>query len=286
MTTFQRVVKYCAIGFAVFLAVSIISGIVSAILGVMSLIPGSSMGTGNWRHEKTVNYSEDFSGVKSLDMNHTFGNLKVMTGEGFTVKAENVTKNFKASVDNNGKLTISEDGRGFHFLGFNLNGIRDMNARITLTVPVDFTAEKAVLNAGAGNVEIESLKANVLVISAGAGNINGRNMTAQEFNLDGGVGNVTLDNVNFKNAVFDSGVGNLSLNGSLVGNTEINCGVGRVNLNLTGNVNNYNFDVDSGIGAIRLNGEKISGGHLTNDGADNHIKVDGGVGDVNISIKE
>lgn len=285
MSSFQRVIKYCAMGFAIFLTVMIVSGIASAVFAIINIAPGGVMKTGHWKNEKTVDYSESFTNVTSLDIDHTIGQLKIEVGENFRVEAENVSKNFKAEIDDNGKLSISEGDKGGHFLWFNFSGFYHPNAKVIIYLPANFVAEKALIDAGAGNIAIEGLHANYLEISAGAGNIDGSNMVAQNVSIDGGVGNIKLDDVDFTDAEFDCGVGNLDVSGKLVGNTEISCGVGEVDLDLIGNENDYNFNADSGIGTIRLNGEKISGNQSSSD-ARNDIQIDGGVGSVDISMDQ
>ena len=108
-------------------------------------------------------------------------------------------------------------------------------------------------------------------------------MTAARARVDGGVGSITLNQVRFEESDFDSGVGKLDVSGQLLGKTNVDCGVGEVELDLSGEVDDYGYNVDTGLGPIKLNGNKISGKY--NLDAQNQIKVDGGVGSVNIKIK-
>lgn len=283
MTSFQKVIKYCAIAFAILLAVGIISGMASAAFAVVSAVSGN-FGY-SFHSEKTIDVSESFTDVKSLDIDNSTGNLKIMTGDTFKVEAEKVSENFEANVSSNGVLHISENESDFEFFGFNFDGFDSPNSKITLYLPSDFAAEEAKIDTGAGTVTIEGLHSDYLYISAGAGNITGNNLAAEEVKIEGGVGNVELEGVEFTDADFNCGVGNLDLQGVLLGNNKIDCGVGEVTLDLTGNLEDYDLDIDSGVGTIRVNGEKISEEeNIDNDGA-NSIKVDGGVGDVRINIQ-
>ncbi len=286
MNTFQRMIKYSAIAFAVFLSVMIISGIASAVFAIVNILPGTAIRTGNWKNNETIDFSQTYTDVKSLYINHSTGKLNIRVGDEFRVEAANVPESFKASVNNNGELTISESNDGIKFLWFTIGRIYNLKSQITVYVPETFIAEKATLDAGAGNITIDGLHTKRLEINAGAGNIDGEGLTADKVSVDGGVGNVTLDDVKFTDAVFDCGVGKLDISGSLIGDTDISCGVGSVDLDLTGNVNNYSFKVDSGLGAVRLNGKKISGNHKANINAENMIQVDGGIGSVDISLDE
>jgi hypothetical protein len=294
MSSFQKVIKYCAIAFAILLGIGIISGIANAAFAIVSVVSGVSnhnnfnfnFNNNNSKNEKTIDFSETYSDVTSLDLDNATGELKIRIGDTFKVEAENVSENFEAKVNSNGKLTIRENRNKIEFFWFQFDGFNSPNSKITVYLPVDFVAEEAKINTGAGTVSVEGLKAEYLLISAGAGNISGSNLVADEVKIEGGVGNVNFSDVNFADADFDCGVGNLYIEGVLLGENKIDCGVGEVDLDLKGDVDDYDLDIDSGVGTVRLNGEKIRDSRNSNSGADNSIKVDGGVGNVKINIED
>ncbi|MDF2941225.1 MAG: putative rane protein [Herbinix sp.] len=283
MSSFQRVIKYCAIAFAIMLTIGIVSGIAHAAFALVSVVSGDTFSR---EDRNTIDFNETYADVKSLDIENATGDFKIKIGETFKIEAQDVSESFDAKVDGNGELTIRESKNRGNFFWFNFGGFDSINSKVTLYLPANFVAEEAKIDSGAGSVTIDSLKTDYLFISAGAGNINGRDMTAEEVKIDGGVGNVNLNEVNFNDADFDCGVGNLNIDGILVGNNKIDCGVGEVDLSLKGNIDDYDLDIDSGVGTIRVNGEKISESDRRNNSAANSIKVDGGVGNVKIDIKE
>lgn len=270
--------------FATFLAVAIISGIVNIGLAVVNSITDNTIVSGT--KKRSVDYSESFTGVESLDIENSTGTLSIKIGDEFRVEAEKVSEDFKAEVSKSGKLTVKEDNNGISFLWFNTKGFNSFNSKVTIYVPRDFVAEEVKLNTGAGNVVLEGLNTDYLYLSAGAGNIDGDRLIAKRVNIDGGVGNIKLTNVDFTNSSYECGIGNLKIEGALLGKTEIDCGVGEVDLDLEGNKDDYSFDVDAGVGSVRLNGEKIGDIQRHNEDAKNTIKIDAGVGSVNIDIKE
>ncbi|HHV12728.1 MAG TPA: DUF4097 domain-containing protein [Clostridiales bacterium] len=282
MNSFQRTIKYIAIGFAVLLAVGIVSAIVNVGLAIASAVSGSYA----FHQTENVGFSEAFTGVSSLEVRNSTGKLWIREGDTFKVEAENVSRGFEARVTKDGTLTVSDDNRGFKFLWFRFNGIGSPNSTITVYLPKDFVAEDVRLETGAGNVEIEGLRTDRLVLSAGAGNIDGSNITAGKVKVDGGVGNIEFENVSFSDSDFDCGVGNLSVEGTILGKNKFDCGIGDVKLDLSGDVNAYGIKVDAGVGTIRLNGEKISDEHRYNTNAPNSIDIDGGVGNVTIEISQ
>ncbi len=280
MNSFQRTIKYIAIGFAIFLAIAIISAMINVGLIIASVVSGGTA----FNKDKSVGFSEVFTDVSSLEVSNSTGKLIILEGDTFKVEAENVSKNFQAKVSSNGILKISDDNQAINFLWFHFNGINDPNSKITIYLPKGFIAEDIKLETGAGNVAIDGVKTGYLLLSAGAGNIVGTNIIAEKVKVDGGVGNVNLEKVSFNDSDFDCGVGNLTVEGTLQGKNKFDCGVGDVNLDLTGDPKDYDIKVDAGVGNIRLNGEKISNEYRTNNSSPNSIDIDGGVGNVTIKI--
>jgi hypothetical protein len=280
MNSFQRTIKYIAIGFAIFLAIAIISAIINVGLIIASVVTGGTA----FNKDKSVDFSEVYTDVSSLEVSNSTGKLTIQEGDTFKVVAENVSKNFHANVSNDGTLKISDNNQAIKFLWFDFNGINNPNSKITVYLPKEFVAEDIKLDTGAGNVVIDGAQTGYLLLSAGAGNITGTNIIAEKVKVDGGVGNVNLENVSFNDSDFDCGVGNLTVEGSLQGKNKFDCGVGDVNLDLTGELGDYDIKVDAGVGNIRLNGEKISNEYRTNNSSPNSIDIDGGVGNVTIEI--
>ncbi len=291
MNSLQRVIKYCAIGFAILLAIGIITFMVNIVYGIVTFSSGGGLHSfkrirnSENQEIKTVNFDETFTGVTGLDIDNSTGNLKIVEGDTFRVEGIDVFEGFNAEVDGNGTLMVSDNESGFHFFGIDFNGFNSPNSKITVYVPADFVADEVRIETGAGAVTLESLSADYLYISAGAGNIKGSSLIAEKVKFEGGVGSINLEDVNFKNTSFECGVGNVSISGVLLEDNKFDCGVGEVDLELSGNVNDYDLDIDSGVGTVRVNGKKIEEQEHTNRSADNSIEVDGGVGGVRIDIE-
>ncbi|MDF2510534.1 MAG: putative rane protein [Herbinix sp.] len=282
MNSFQRTIKYIAIGFAIFLAVVIISAIINVGVIIASVVSGGL----SMNKEKSIDFSEVFTDVSSLEVNNSTGKLTILEGDSFKVEAENVSRNFEAKLTKEGTLKVLDNSQNIKFLWFRFNGINNPNSQITVYLPKDFIAEDIILDSGAGNVNIDGVQTQYLMLSAGAGNINGSNIAAEKVKVDGGVGNVNLEKVSFEDSDFDCGVGNLTVNGTLLGKNKFDCGVGDVTLELAGDMDDYNIKVDAGVGNIRLNGEKISSEYENNNNSPNSIDIDGGVGNVTIEITQ
>jgi hypothetical protein len=288
MNSTQRAIKYGAMAFAIFLAISIITGIASVAFAVVNAIDGNTTRHMNFgfRHNDgkyAVDYNRDYSDVKSLNLDNAIGNLEIRVGETFRVEAKNVSKGFSAEVDENGCLNVGDNGNDMKFLWFNFRGITSPNSKITVYLPADFAAKEVNINTGAGTLSIDQLNTDYLYIEGGAGKISGNHVQAGKARLEGGVGTINLNQVLFEDSNIECGVGSVDINGKLLGQTYVECGVGEVKLNLEGRPEDYGYKVDTGLGTISLNGDKISGEN--NVSATNLLKIDGGIGSVKIRIQ-
>lgn len=282
MSNFQRTVKYIAIAFAIVLAVGIVSGIANAAFAIVSAISGGMMGANDGK----ADFTETFTEVRNLDIDNSTGKLIIRPGDSFKVEAVNVSDSFEARVTDSGTLKISDNRHDFQFFFFHFGGFNNPNSKITVYLPADFMAEEANINSGAGSVSIEQLNAERLTISAGAGSISGDYISGSRVKIEGGVGSISLKNVNFSDADLQCGVGSVHIDGVIKGRSQVNSGIGDVVLNLKGNAEDYNMNVNSGIGAITLNGMKLHDNYKSDYDASNSIKIDGGIGKVEINITE
>lgn len=280
MSEFQRMIKNFAIVLAVFLSVMIIGSIatgVMMVLGMTSAFPKhASM--------KTENFSEEYdaSDIKNIHIKNTNGKLRFEEGDTFKVVGTNVNSDFKCRVNGSHTLTIASKAKPMDWLRF----INQMEStEIIVTVPMDYTADKVTIDAGAGTIELNNLVTEKLYLNCGAGNISGSGLTSGKVKIDGGVGNIDFSDVDFTDMYLDCGVGNVTMNGVLYGKTDINCGVGECDITIQNKVEEYNLDFDPGVGSIYVNGQKRGKGNAINPSLENSITIDGGVGNVNLRFE-
>lgn len=274
MNTFQKIIKYAAIAFAIILTVGILSGLVGVVATVVTVFDGVE--------DETIDFSEDFTGVESLDIDSKYGKLSIKPGDQFRVEATNVSDKFRAKV-NNGTLIVDE--LDFKFLWFDFGKTIRRNARVTIYVPENFNAKRIEIDNGAGEVIVENLSTDVLIVNAGVGEITGHNISARTVKASGGVGDIKFTDVNFTDVEFDSGVGDVRLDGIITGDSEFDCGIGNVEIVINGSREDYNLDIDSGIGSIKINGSKISSNYKDNYKSDHSISINGGIGSVEINFR-
>ena len=268
----QKVIKYVAIAFGLYLAINIIGWIVfgfTMLLGIDNI--GRLYGEST---PETVQYSQVFSEVEDLDIEIAFADFEVKVGEELKVEGQ-IYEDFKIEVENK-TLKINDTTKTWTF---NSNSA----SQLTLYVPEHFEFGKAKIEIGAGTTNIEKLKVADLDLNLGAGSVKIQNCEAKNSEMECGAGKVAIENSTLNNLKLDTGVGEFAYNGYILGNSTIECGIGKLTLNLEGGEELYSIDAEHGIGEIRLNGNKIED-NKTQGSGENRIKVEGGIGEIQINM--
>lgn len=266
MTTLQKAIKYFALAFAVFLAVSIIVGVCGFLMIIGNVFSDDAV----TQDVKTYSVSSD---VHSLEINISAANFTVSQAEEFAVKSN--LKNISVE-EKNGTLFITE--------GKKLSRFYD-KAVVTLYIPNETVFEKVSITTGAGKFSVDSLSTERLVFYVGAGDVNIKSLTVtSNADIEGGAGRITVDDGAIKNLDLEMGAGQLKLTSALTGETELDLGVGASNINIKGNKDDYRLDVEKGLGSISVDGESFS--NTDSYGSGQHIiDISGGVGAVSLNFK-
>lgn len=278
MSEFQKVIKYLAMGFAIFLTVVIITGIATAVVAIINVANVEV------EEEKLVDYDKTFENVKSIKVKNDLGKLTIKSGDSdkVVIEGNNVNESFRVEKNASGVLKIEGKYKVWNFLNFGDSNRK--KSSITIYLPKDFKGDQIIIDAGAGNVYIEDLKANKLEIDAGVGDINGKNIYADRVDLDGGVGEITFKNVELNDVDINAGLGDIEIEGLLTGNNEIDAGVGNIELDLLNSVDDFNLNVDKGIGDIYIDGDKYSNINWNNKTAMYKMEINGGIGNVRVNF--
>ncbi len=264
MTTVQKVIKYLAVAFAIFLTVAIIGGVVSAIGLFGGFFDNDAV-------EDSLKTYDVTSNINGLEIEIGAADLVIKQGDAFSVES-----NLKyLSVDEkNGVLTVKEASR----FGNVYNG-----AILTVVVPADTVFDKAKVVTGAGKLTADDLSAYFLTLELGAGEVNINSLNSlTEADVDGGAGKVTISSGTLNNLDLDMGVGQLNLTASILGDSDLDLGVGETNLTLIGDKSDYGIDLEKGLGGIRVDGKDVSD-FGTN--GQNDVDISCGIGSLNIEFK-
>lgn len=266
MTTAQKVIKYLALAFAIFLSVSIISGICGALFTIANLFGANT-------ESEIVNQSigSDFS---SISVNLSAAELEIKMGDDFALQTNH---KYLKCEEKDDILKISETRTLF--------ASHPRGMKVILTIPQDKIFDYVDIRAGAGSVTIDELSSNMLNIDLGAGELTAQRLDAlYNAEFDGGAGSVTINGGRLNNADIDMGVGELNLTSELSGKSSIDYGVGETNLVLIGEEADYKIELDKGIGEAWLDGRKMSDDSFYGAGK-NSIEIDGGIGELSITFK-
>lgn len=268
MTTAQKIIKYFAVAFAIFLIVSIFSGIIGAISG-LSFVFGVDDAAGEM---KTYTIDGD---INRLDIDLGGAQFEIKTGTAFSVESNH---KYLSVESKDGTLTLKEDKV--------VGGFNYQEIKVILTVPSNKIFDKADISAGAGTVRIDELTADKLYLDLGAGKTDiGKLSALTSSKVNGGAGELNISDGELANLDFDMGVGKVAIVSRLSGNSEADCGVGDLSLTLIGTQDDYRIDLDKGVGEAVIGGERASDGAVFGNGA-NSVDVDGGVGRIEIKFEE
>ncbi len=274
MYTAQRVIKYCAVAFAVLLICGIISAIVTAGM-MLSYVLGGWDNTPISETVEVIDVSNiAVQEVKSLHLDLKATSVVIERGEELSVEADE-----EVITVNQGEKALYIQEKDFHFL-------MDWGTRgkeMKITIPRDWTElETLRLNAGAGRVEIRDVTVQNLELELGAGKTEISNLVvAERAKVKGGAGYLAVRESAIRDLDLDMGVGKVELGVKLTGNNQIDAGVGKLDLNLRGTSEDYRVKVEKGLGSVNLNGKKMADDETWGDGKTT-IDVDGGVGAIEI----
>lgn len=266
MKEWQKAVKYVALGLAIFLSVSIIGGILSAVAafgGIFDFFNGNKDLVGDI---KSYSVSSDIS---ALDIEIGAAELNIKIGDKFDIESN--LKDLKVQ-EKNGKLIISQKERWFN--------ISSEAAVLNIYIPENTEFKTADIATGAGKVSIQKLQAEEIDLELGAGAVIIENLISRRSaDIDGGAGALTIEGGEIYNLDLNMGVGDLKLTGKLLGEADLDYGIGKTELNLIGNdYYDYSVILNKGIGKTTINGNAISDGTVFGKGK-TKIEIDGGIGE-------
>lgn len=266
MKTGQKLAKIIALGFATLLAVGIISMIVFsscvAFRFVGYLVGGAGETSGN------VTYSEEFSGVRSVNINMDVGQILIQSGKTFKVETREASGRINANADG-GVLTVSLKDQGF--LAF-MGG----SDQLVITIPKDAKLDDFYVKLGLGHISLNEITVEKLTADLGVGYIEGLDLAvADTAKIKLGIGKVGVTDSTFYNARLENGIGLVKFEGELHQNNSAEIGIGSVQLFLTDDKQEYRFDINTGLG-----GSNISSG----GSGENAVMLKSGIGGITVTF--
>ena len=275
MTTTQKIIKYLAIAFALYLVISIFSIIFDLSREIISSINNDKKESKLLEEYTTI--SNNVNNIESFKIDISNDDIEIKEGEKFEVKTNDPDVKF---YHENSKVKIKADKT----LSWHLSN--SSRGTIIIYLPNEFNISELDLNLGAGKIDIDKIFVETLLMDLGAGT-----MTAKEINvyekatINGGAGNINIYSGTINNLNLKLGAGNASIDSDLTGSNTLTTGVGKLNLGLSRSKDNYKFDISKGLGNIILNDFDVSEDILIGDG-ETKIKISGAVGNIIINTAE
>ena len=275
MTTTQKIIKYLAIAFALFLVISIFSIIFGLSREIISSINSDKKDSKLLEEYTTI--SNNVNNIESFKIDISNDDIEIKEGEKFEVKTNDPDVKF---YHENSKVKIKTDKT------FSWHLSNSSRGTIIIYLPNEFNITELDLNLGAGKIDIDKIFVETLLMDLGAGT-----MTAKEINvyekttINGSAGNINIYSGTINNLNLKLGAGNASIESDLTGSNTLTTGVGKLNLGLSRSKDNYKFDINKGLGNIILNDFDVSEDILIGDG-ETKIKISGAVGNIIINTAE
>lgn len=274
MTSLQKIIKYAAIAFAIYLSIMIISMIVFGITLIFGISTGIDMYEES-KQEKQEMISNDFIDItelENLDIDLKECKLEIKKGDSLKVEYDKVGTDFECIL--NGKTLKIKDNR----VNINWFNFSKVQSNMIIYIPETTELNKVDINLGAADTNIEYLKCEKLNINTGAGRCHIQELIAQDAKVECGAGETSIDETILDTLKLDGGVGKTTITGEINQSANINAGVGRLEINLRGSGEDYKIKAETGLGQFTVDNKKVTDNQTIGTG-NVDIDIDAGVGE-------
>lgn len=155
-----------------------------------------------------------------------------------------------------GKLVIAYKMEGF----VNLPRFGSDETKITIYLPAGLSLEHAVLEIGAGSMDLDAVPVacEEMEVEIGAGKWKAAQLSVRgSLHVEIGAGKAKMKGVTAGSLDIECGVGSMVYKGSVNGDIRVNCGVGNCSFHLDNKESDFNYDVSCAVGSVRINGGKV-----------------------------
>lgn len=294
MTTFQKIIKYGAIAFGIYLCVIIISAIIFTLTTIFGITLGISQLEENWNsrddstnsnsNEIIESQSYDYPDIKKLDVELSLCKFNVVVDN-------TLTNNLKVEIRNDSnKIYSKQSGSELRIEDETLPSMdffksNDIVPEVIISIPDNYEFEVADIKVNINESNIEKIYGKKVKIETGGGRVVIKNIVANELDIEGGAGEIIVENLKAEILDFEAGIGNAEVTAEITNRADIDSGVGRLELNLLGNKDNYMIIPSVGIGAVTVDNEKAVSKNVIGSGSQK-ISIDAGVGEVVVNFAQ
>lgn len=280
MTSFQKIIKYGAIAFAIYLCFMIISMIVFGISAIFGITAGIEIFSNSSNDAMITKWEEEYSNITSMDIDLSVCKLTIKKGDIFKVDAYEVSNQFMCRVVGN-ELKIED--KNFHRHIF--HNIEDVKSEVIIYIPQNMNFKEVTLKTGVNETNIELLQADKINLEMGVGKYHIQSLLANYATIKAGAGKATIADSQIEELKLDGGIGKLVFTGKITKTADIDCGVGKLEVNLVGLPTDYKVKAETGLGSFKVDGNHISDSQTLGNG-NVTVEVNAGVGDTTINFKK
>ncbi len=130
---------------------------------------------------------------------------------------------------------------------------------MTLYLPTDTVFDEIDLELGAGQMNLNNMKASDMEMNLGAGQVLAEGLQAENVIISVGAGDVTLKQAQLGTVKTEVGAGNCEISGTVTGDVEAECAVGNISFKLTGAETDFNYVIQCVTGNITIGEVEYSG---------------------------
>ena len=273
MTTAQKIIKYLALAFAIFLIFTIISAILGVLYAFSNVLGLKNNDDYSINKEISTIYLQN-NDIEKLNIDVVYTNLIIKTGESLKIETNN--SNIKC-LEKNRLLKIEEKEHNWFW--------QNNEGDLIIYLPENLEFKEVEIDAGAGKISIENLQTQKLDLNLGAGETKVKNLTVtKDCEIESGTGVTNIEDSLINNMDLKLGVGEVNLATLLKGKNDIDAGIGSLNITLQGGKENYKMKAEKGLGQIDIDGNNLSSSQTFGNG-ENYIEIDGGIGNIKVDFE-
>ena len=280
MKPFQRIIKYGAIAFGIYLTIMIISIIVFVITAIFGVGMGIEvLNDKKTEKENITTFEEEYTGIERIDIDLSKSKLEIKTGNTLKIEGINTSKDLSVELLSDGKELKIEDET------FKLFQDYDNNSKIIIYIPENYNFKEIKIDLGVSGANIEKLNTEKLELDISTGKCEINNIITKYMNVNSGTGEMLINNSKIENLEFDGGVGNTIINCEITNKAKIEAGIGNIEINLIGTKEDYKIYSKTGIGDLKVENIKLKNNEVIGTGLVS-INVEAGIGRTEINFIE
>ena len=241
MTSFQKVIKYGAIAFAIYLCFLIIQMIIFGITTAFGISIGMEIFENRKDNAVMIpKWEQEYANIKNIDIELSVCKLNIKKGDILRVEASEISNEFECKADGN-QLKIRD--KNLHKNIFNTG---EVEAEITIYIPENMEFEDIKIETGVNETKIEVLKANKIKLVMGVGKYQIDSLFAKYAKIEAGAGEAIINNSEIEELKLDGGIGKFIFMSKIAKKADIRCGIGKMELNFLGIPTDYTIEAENG----------------------------------------